>query len=75
MVFQVGSSAHDQLTENFSPTLVTTRIRNFVKTRWSLLGPGVEVGLTPNIMKKINIFVVNVIKVCSYNYGRIIQVL
>jgi hypothetical protein len=39
------------------------------------MGPGVEVGLTPNIMKKKNIFVVNVIKVCSYNYGRIIQVL
>jgi hypothetical protein len=31
------------------------------KTSWSLLGPGVEVGLAPNIMKGINIFTANVI--------------
>jgi hypothetical protein len=41
-------------------------------TSWSLLGPRVEVGLTPNIMKGINIFTTNVIKDCPYNYGRIV---
>jgi hypothetical protein len=47
----------------------------FITTSWSLLGPRVEVGLMPNIMKGINIFSVNVIKDCSYNYGTIIQML
>jgi hypothetical protein len=32
------------------------------ETSWSLLGPGVEVGLAPNIMKGINIFTADVIK-------------
>jgi len=44
-------------------------------TSWSLLGPGVEVGLVPNIMKCINIFIANVIKDSPYNYDKIIQVL
>jgi hypothetical protein len=44
-------------------------------TSWSLLGPGVEVGLAPNFMKDINIFTTDVIKDFSYNYDRIIQVL
>jgi hypothetical protein len=44
-------------------------------TSWSLLGPGVEVGLAPNIMKGINIFTANLIKNFSPNYDRIIQVL
>jgi hypothetical protein len=49
----------------------------FIKrtTSWSLLGPGVEVGLAPNIMKGINIFTVDIIKDFSYKYDRIIQVL
>jgi len=42
-----------------------TRVYN--KTSWSLLGPGVEVGLVPNIMKCINIFIANVIKDSPYN--------
>ncbi len=29
---------------------------NFLKTSWFLLGPRVEVGLAPNIMKSISIF-------------------
>jgi hypothetical protein len=41
------------------------------QTSWSLLGPGVEVGLVPNIMKGINIFIANVIKDFSYNYKKI----
>jgi hypothetical protein len=45
------------------------------QTCWSLLGPGVEVGLAPNIMKGINIFTADVIKDFSYNYDKIIQVL
>ncbi len=44
-------------------------------TGWSLLGPGVEVGLAPNIMKGINIFTIDVIKDFSCNYDKIIQVL
>ncbi len=44
-------------------------------TSWSLLGPGVEVGLAPNIMKGINIFPADVIKDFLCNYDRIIQVL
>jgi hypothetical protein len=44
-------------------------------TSWSILGPRVEVGLTPNIMKGINIFTTDVIKEFPYNYERIIQVL
>ncbi len=39
------------------------------------MGPGVEVGLMPNIMKGINIFNANIIKDFPYNYDRIIQVL
>jgi hypothetical protein len=39
-----------------------------IQTSWSLLGLGVEVGLTPNIMKGINIFTADVIKDFSYNY-------
>jgi hypothetical protein len=45
------------------------------KTSWSLLGPGVEVGLEPNIMKGTNIFSANIIKDFPYNYDKIIQVL
>ncbi len=45
------------------------------QTSWSLLGPGVEVGLAPNIMKGINIFTTDVIKDFPYNYDKIIQVL
>jgi hypothetical protein len=44
------------------------------QTSWSLLGPRVEVGLAPNIMKGINIFTARC-KDFSYNYDRIIQVL
>jgi hypothetical protein len=44
-------------------------------TSWSLLRPGVEVGLAPNIMKGINIFTIDVIKDFSCNYDKIIQVL
>jgi hypothetical protein len=44
-------------------------------TSWSLLGPGVEVGLAPNIMKGINIFTTDVIKDFPYNYDKIIQML
>ncbi len=44
-------------------------------TSWSILGPGMEVGLTFNIMKGINIFTTDVIKDFPYNYQRIIQVL
>jgi hypothetical protein len=47
----------------------------WITTSWSLLGPRVEVGLPPNIMKGINIFTVNIIKDFSYNYDKIIQVL
>ncbi len=36
------------------------------ETSWSLLGPRVEVSLTPNILKGINIFTVDVIKDCPY---------
>jgi hypothetical protein len=43
-------------------------------TSWSILGLGVEIGLTFNIMKSINIFNVDVIKDFSYNYDIIIQV-
>ncbi len=39
----------------------------YAQTSWSLLGPGVEVGLVPNIMKGINILMANVIKDFSYN--------
>jgi hypothetical protein len=75
MVFQVGSSAHNGLKENFSPTFGHHLHSQFCKTRWSLLGPGVEVGLTHNIMKGIKVFTVDIIKDYSCNYGRIIQVL
>ncbi len=34
-----------------------------------------EIGLAPNIMKDINIFIKDVIKDCPYNYSRIVQVL
>jgi hypothetical protein len=44
-------------------------------TSWSLLGPGVEVGLVPNIMKVLIFLMANVIKKFSYNYDRIIQML
>ncbi len=44
-------------------------------TSWSLLGPGVEVGLMPNIMKVLIFLMANVIKKFSYNYDRIIQML
>jgi len=44
-------------------------------TSWSLLGPGVEVGLAPNIMKVLIFLMANVIKNFSYNYDRIIQML
>jgi hypothetical protein len=44
-------------------------------TSWSLLGPGVEVGLAPNIMKVLIFLMANVIKKFSYNYDRIIQML
>jgi hypothetical protein len=46
-----------------------------LQTSWSLLGPWVELGLAPNIMKGINIFIVDVIKDFPYNYDRIIPVL
>jgi hypothetical protein len=42
-------------------------VRKIHKTSWSFWGPGVEVGLAPNIMKGINIFTVDVIKDFSYN--------
>jgi hypothetical protein len=35
----------------------------------------VEVGLTPNIMKGISISIFDVIKDCSYNYDKIVQML
>jgi hypothetical protein len=31
------------------------------KTSWSLLGPRVEIGLTPNSMKGINIFPLSIV--------------
>ncbi len=34
-----------------------------------------EVGLTPNIVKGINIFIADVIKECPYNYDWIVQML
>jgi len=55
--------------------LKISKLQNMKTTIWSLLGLGVEVGLTPNIMKGINIFIANVNKDFSYNYDKIIQVL
>jgi hypothetical protein len=42
-------------TVHIATALVSWR-RSWKETSWSLLGPGVEVGLAPNIMKGINIF-------------------
>ncbi len=54
---------------------IFTKLNSRDAISWSLLGPGMEVGLAPNIMKGINIFTTDVIKDFSYNYDRIIQML
>ncbi len=34
---------------------------HYLTTSWSLLGPGVEVGLTPNFMKGIHVFPISIV--------------
>ncbi len=42
--------------EGEGPNSLVKYVQEFNTTSWSLLGPGVEVGLTPNCMKGIHIF-------------------
>ncbi len=69
------SPAHFLSTQNLPNQSMPQLLNTLWITSWSLMGPGVEVGLAPNIMKGINIFTADVIKDFPYNYDKIIQVL
>jgi hypothetical protein len=71
----LGASDALEFIKNILEMRLTHKVGVKTSTSWSLLGPRVEVGLVPNIMKCIHIFTADVIKDFSYNYDKIIQAL